>query len=575
MNKVGSFLVDWWRLVIPYFRSEEWLIAIVLLIGSIGLTFGLVGFDVLFNEWNRRFYDAIQNKNAAVFWKEIIYFSWLAAIYIVLLVARGVVSPYLRLRWRRWLTRRYLAHWLDGRGYYRIELQRSVDNADQRIAEDLRQLGEYTMSLLLGFLGAVARLISFVIILWNLSGPLSLAPIGIDVTVPGYMAWVCIAYALVGTFLANLVGRRLIPLNFMQQRYEANFRYSLVRVRENAEGIALYRGEPREAESLNARFSDVFANGFRVLMTQAQLFFFQFGYGQIAIVFPFIVTAPSYFAGAITFGVMTQTASAFGEVQGALSFFVDNYTSLAELRAVMDRLKGLQAATDRTPETRLDVVPQAGRQDVAAEKLTLALPNGQALLKDAHLSLPKGKATLISGASGSGKSTLFRALAGIWPFGEGHVSIPAGARVLFLPQKPYIPIGTLRDAVKYPAERSTAGDAEIVAALQAAQLGHLAGRLDEEAHWGNLLSGGEQQRLAVARALVFKPDWLFLDEATASLDEPAEAAIYAALRERLPGTTMVSIGHRPTLKQWHDHRLELQRRPGEVGKLVELPVSAS
>ena len=573
MKKVGSFIGDWWRLVIPYFKSEDRPFAIPLLIGAIALTFTGVGLEVLFNDWNRRFYDSPQNKNEEVFWREITVFSVLAAFFILNYVARAVVSPYLRLRWRRWLTKNFLAHWLDGRGYYRIELTRSVDNADQRIAEDLRLLGEYTMQLLLGLLGAVATLVSFLFILWQLSGPLSLSFIGIDATIPGYMAWVALVYAFVGTFLANLVGRRLINLNFMKQRYEANFRFGLVRVRENAEGIALYNGEQREADALNLRFADIFANGWRVLFTQAQLAFYQAGYQQFAIIFPYLVTAPRFFAGAITLGVMMQTASAFGQVQSALSFFVDNYTSLAELRAVMDRLKGLRTATDEKLETTLDVVPQAGRQDVAAEALTLALPNRQALLQDARVELPKGRATLISGASGSGKSTLFRALAGIWPFGRGHVNIPAGARVLFLPQKPYIPIGTLRDAVKYPDEHSAATDAEIVAALQAAQLGHLVPRLDEDAHWSNILSGGEQQRLAIARALVFKPDWLFMDEATASLDEPAEAAIYRALKERLPDATMVSIGHRPTLRQWHDRRLELQRAPGEVGRLVEVPAS--
>ncbi len=573
MKKVGSFIGDWWRLVVPYFKSEDWPYAIPLLIGAIALTFTGVGLEVLFNEWNRRFYDSIQNKDEATFWREITVFSVLAVFFILNYVARAIVSPYLRLRWRRWLTKTYLAHWLDGRGYYRIELQRTVDNADQRIAEDLRLLGEYTMQLFLGVLSAVATLISFIFILWTLSGPLSLGFIGLDVTVPGYMAWVALVYAFVGTFLANLVGRRLINLNFLKQRYEANFRFSLVRVRENAEGIALYNGEQREADQLNLRFADIFANGWRVLLTQAQLAFYQSGYQQLAIIFPYVVTAPNFFAGAITFGVMTQTASAFGQVQTALSFFIDNYTYLAELRAVMDRLKGLQAATDDKPATTLDVVPQAGRQDVTAEGLTLALPNGQALLRDARIELPRGRATLISGVSGSGKSTLFRALAGIWPFGRGHVSIPAGARVLFLPQKPYIPIGTLRDAVKYPDEQSTASDAEIVAALQAAQLGQLVPRLDEDAHWSNILSGGEQQRLAVARALVFKPDWLFMDEATASLDEASEAAVYRALKEQLPNATMVSIGHRPTLRQWHDRRLELQRQPGEVGRLVELPAT--
>jgi putative ATP-binding cassette transporter len=569
MKRVGSFVGDWWRLVIPYFKSEEWPIAISLLIGAIALTLGSVVLEVLFNDWSRRFYDSLQNKDEAAFWQEIETFSWIAALFIMAYVARSIVSPYLRLRWRRWLTRRYLAHWLDGRGYYRIELQRTVDNADQRIAEDLRQLGEYTMLLFLGLLGAVATLISFLFILWTLSGPLSLAFIGLDVDVPGYMAWVCLLYAVVGTLLANMVGRRLIPLNFQKQRFEANFRFSLVRVRENAEGIALYRGEQREAEALNARFADVFANGWRVLLTQAQLAFYQDGYRQLAIIFPYIVTAPRFFAGAITLGVMTQTASAFGQVQTALSFFVDNYTTLAELRAVMDRLKGLQVATDDQPESGIDVAPEAGRTDVGALGLTLGLPNGQALLQDATFVLPHGRSTLITGASGSGKSTLFRALAGIWPFGRGHVRVPAGARVLFLPQKPYIPIGTLRDAVKYPDEHSKATDAEIVAALEAARLGHLTDRLNEVAHWTNILSGGEQQRLAVARALAFKPDWLFLDEATASLDETTEAAIYSELKQRLPATTVVSIGHRPSLRQWHDRQIELKRAPGEVGRLVE------
>src|SRR6185503_5721707 len=300
------------------------------------------------------------------------------------------------------LTNHYLSHWLQGRGYYRIELQRTVDNADQRIAEDLRQLGEYTMQLFLGVLGSVATLVSFIVILWTLSGPLSLGFIGVDATIPGYMAWVALIYAFVGTFLANLVGRRLISLNFMKQRFEANFRFGLVRVRENAEGIALYNGEQREADELNLRFADIFSNGWQVLFTQAQLAFYQAGYGQMAIIFPYLVTAPNFFAGAITFGVMTQTASAFGQVQTALSFFIDNYTSLAELRAVMDRLKGLQAATDDKPSTTLDVVSQPGRQDVAAEGLTLALPTGQALLRDARVELPKGRATLISGVSGSG-----------------------------------------------------------------------------------------------------------------------------------------------------------------------------
>ena len=574
MKKVGSFIGDWWRLVSPYFRSEEWPYAIPLLLGAIALTLGAVGLEVLFNEWSRRFYDALEKKDEAAFWREILTFSWLAALFIAAAVTRFIVSPYLRLRWRRWLTGRYLAHWLDGRGYYRIELERTIDNADQRIAEDLRFLGEYTMQLLLGFISAVATLISFLFILWQLSGPLSLKPIGLDIEVPGYMAIAALLYAIVGTFLANVVGRRLISLNFMKQRYEANFRFGLMRVRENAEGIALYNGEQREMDMLNMRFADVFRNGWRVLFTEAQLTLYQAGYAQMAIIFPYLVTAPRFFAGAITLGVMMQTASAFGQVYTALSFFVNNYTVVAELRAVMDRLKGLGEASDKKPATAIVVEPQAGADGIGVEAMSLALPNGQTLLQDTTLALTRGASTLIQGASGSGKSTLFRALAGIWPFGKGRVRMPAGARVLFLPQRPYIPIGTLRDAVKYPDEHSTASDGEIVEALTAARLGHLAARLDEDAHWTNILSGCEQQRLAIARALVFKPDWLFLDEATASLDETMEEAVYSALKQRLPGATIVSIGHRPSLRKWHDRRLDLQRAPGEVGRLVEAPAPA-
>ena len=567
MKSVSSYLVDWWRLVVPYFRSEERWIAIALLVGAIVLTLASVTVNVAFSEWNRRFYDSLQNKDEAAFWIEMVNFGWIAALAIAFGVARGLVSPYLRLRWRRWLTGHYLSHWLDGRGYYRIELERKVDNADQRISEDLRLLGFYTMTLLLGLISAVATLVSFLFILWQLSGPMSLSFIGLDVVIPGYMVWAALVYAFLGTWLANLVGRRLIPLNFLQQRYEANFRFGLMRVRENAEGIALYRGEPRENEVLEAKFTDVFNNAWRVLVTEMQLLFYQIGYGQLAIIFPYIVTAPRFFAGAITLGVVMQTAQAFGQVQSALSFFIDNYTNVAELRAVMDRLKGLQIAIEEKPPENITVGAEAGRTAVGTSGLELALPTGQTLLKDLNLTLPKGAWTLISGSSGSGKSTLFRALAGIWPFGQGRVLIPAGARVLFLPQKPYIPIATLREAVKYPDENSKATDADVVEALEAARLGHLADRLDEEAHWSNMLSGGEQQRLAIARALVFKPDWLFLDEATASLDEANEAAVYSVLKERLPQATVVSIGHRPSLRQWHETHLELKRAAGETGTL--------
>lgn len=567
MKRVGSVFGQWWRLVIPYFWSEERWIAISLLIGAIALSLSSVAVTVAYSDWNRRFYDSLQNKDEAVFWTELTNFGWIAALFIAFGMARGLVSPYLRLRWRRWLTRRYLRHWLDDRGYYRIELEQKIDNADQRIADDVRMLGFYTMTLLLGLISAVATLVSFLFILWTLSGPLSLDFLGIDLVIPGYMVWAALLYAFAGTYFANLVGRRLVPLNYAQQRYEANFRFGLVRVRENAEGIALYRGERREADALDARFTDVFNNTWRVLVTELQLAFYQLGYGQLAIIFPFIVTAPKFFAGAITLGVVMQTAQVFGQVQTALSFFIDNYTNVAELHAVMNRLQGLQDAASDKPADGITVAAQGTGTSVRTSGLDLMLPNAQVLLKDLNLELPRGASTLISGQSGSGKSTLFRALAGIWPFGRGSVQIPAGARVLFLPQKPYIPITSLREALKYPDDRSQATDAEIVDALNAARVGHLVSRLDDEAHWSNELSGGEQQRLAIARALVFKPDWLFLDEATASLDEGNEAAAYGILKERLPNATLVSIGHRASLRQWHERHLDLRRSPGHPGSL--------
>lgn len=567
MKRASSVFGQWWRLVIPYFWSEERWIAISLLIGAIALTLSSVAVNVAYSEWNRRFYDSLQNKDEAVFWTELANFGWIAALFIAFGMARGLVSPYLRLRWRRWLTRRYLGHWLDDRGYYRIELEQKIDNADQRIADDVRMLGFYTMTLLLGLISAVATLVSFLFILWTLSGPLSLEFIGIDLVIPGYMVWAALVYAFAGTYFANLVGRRLVPLNYAQQRFEANFRFGLMRVRENAEGIALYRGEKREADALDARFTDVFNNTWRVLVTELQLGFYQLGYGQLAIIFPFIVTAPKFFAGAITLGVVMQTAQVFGQVQTALSFFIDNYTNVAELHAVMNRLQGLQEAASDKPAEGIAVAAEGTGTSVRTSGLDLMLPNAQVLLQDLNLELPKGSSTLISGQSGSGKSTLFRALAGIWPFGRGNVLIPAGARVLFLPQKPYIPITSLREAVKYPDDRSQATDSEIVDALNAARLGHLANRLDDEAHWSNELSGGEQQRLAIARALVFKPDWLFLDEATASLDEGNEAAAYGILKERLPDATLISIGHRASLRQWHERHLELRRSPGQSGSL--------
>ena len=448
--------------------------------------------------------------------------------------------------------------WLADRAYYRIALtDPGTDNPDQRIAEDLRMFVDNTLALGLGLMRSVVTLFSFILVLWGLSGPATL--FGIEI--PGYMVWVALAYAVVGTVLAHWVGRALIPLNFNQQRVEADFRYALVRLRDNAEGIALYGGEADEKRGLVHRFQALIENWWAIMIATKRLTFFTAGYSQAATVFPFVVAAPAYFIGSIPLGGLTQTANAFGEVQGALSWFVDNYASLTEWRATVKRITGfLDAIESAQGATAAGAGVQAAaeaRPDLALEGITLALPDGRVLLEGAAARIEAGEAVLVTGPSGSGKSTLFRAIAGIWPFGSGRVRVPAGADVLFLPQRPYLPLGTLHRAVCYPRDVADFGAAEVQAALTDAGLGHLAARLEEEDAWDRRLSGGEQQRVALARALLLKPGWLFLDEATASLDPEAEARFYALLKERLPRTTLVSIAHRPAVAQYHQRALRV------------------
>jgi putative ATP-binding cassette transporter len=464
------------------------------------------------------------------------------------------------MRWRIWLTKQYLGDWLGNQVYYRLELERrGTDNPDQRIAEDLRQFTSGTLGLALGLLREGVTLASFAVILWNLSGALPLALGGNEMTVPGYLLWVALVYAVVGSVLTHYVGRKLIGLNFMQERYEADFRYSLVRLRENAEGIALYRGEAPEKSALLERVEWIRSNWWGLMQYTKRLNIFTIGYNQVAIVFPYFVAGHRYFSGAVPLGGLTQIASAFGQVQSSLSWFVNNYSTLASWKASVDRLLTFhraleEAAAEQRRPGGIDVQPDDARA-VRAEHLDLALPNGRVLLADAALAIEPGARLLIAGPSGAGKSTLFRALAGIWPYGRGTVRVPRGARVLFLPQKPYIPIASLRDAVAYPGAPGTFDDATVRSALADVGLAGLADRLDERENWSMRLSGGEQQRLAIARALLHAPDWLFLDEATASLDEASERKLYEVLAARLPRAAIVSIAHRPTVAPFHARRV--------------------
>ncbi len=550
-----------WALSKPYWSSEERWIARGLLAAVIGLALFMVFLDVQINSWYNNFYNALQKKEVADFWVLIIWFSFLAAIYIVVAGYNRYLNLALQLRWRRWLTDKYLDGWLKDRIHYRLELKSyGTDNVDQRIQEDLKDFASLTLSLGLDLLSSVVTLVTFSHILWKLSGPITL-PVGAGITIQGYMMWVALIYAVIGSWLTHKVGAALTNLNFNQQRFEANFRFNLVRVRENAESIASYGGEQDEKQSLSARFFEVWQNFRQLMIYSKRLTWFITGYRQIAIIFPIMVVAPRYFAGKIEFGVIFQTSSAFGQVQGALSWFVTAYSEIAQWRATLNRLTSFHEAIQAA---RLEASSKQGIQRSATattaltlKDTTIRLPDGSVLLGHVATTIKRGEHTLVTGPSGIGKSTLFRALSGIWPFGEGAVEVPADARLMFLPQRPYLPIGSLRDAVAYPSASQGFTDEQIKAALRDCQLPQLAERLNEADHWGQRLSTGEQQRLAFARALLNRPDWLFLDEATSALDEAMEKTLYGLVRERLTSTTIVSIAHRPSVAQFHDHRIEL------------------
>ncbi|MBM4228949.1 MAG: ABC transporter ATP-binding protein/permease [Gammaproteobacteria bacterium] len=550
-----------WAIAKPYWSSEDRWIARGLLASVIGLALFMVYMDVLFNSWYKDFYNALEKKNEEDFWTLILWFSFLAAVYIMVAGYNRYLNLLLQLRWRRWLTDQYLEGWLKDRVHYRLELKSAgTDNVDQRIQEDLKDFAGLTLSLGLDFMSSVVTFVTFANILWTLSGPITL-PIGDGFVIHGYMMWVAVVYAVVGSWLTQKVGAALTGLNFNQQRYEADFRFGLIRVRENAESIAAYAGEPDEKRNLMRRFQDVWQNFLRLMIYSKRLTWFQFGYQQLAIIFPIVVVAPRYFLGKIEFGVIFQTSSAFGQVQRALSWFVTAYGEIAQWRATLNRLTTFHdALEDARQQTRSGEGIQRMRAPdgaLALRDATLRLPTGDTLLGRTGVTLKPGEHTLITGPSGIGKSTLFRALSGIWPFGEGTVEVPEGARLMFLPQQPYLPIGPLRDAVAYPAFSEAFGDDVLQEALRACQLPALAPRLDESDHWAHRLSIGEQQRLAFARALLNKPDWLFLDEATSALDEATEQKLYSLLRERLPNTTLVSIAHRASLARHHDRRLEI------------------
>ena len=553
--RTNGFLKAFWALTKPYWVSEQRAKALTLLVTVVGLALMIVWLEVQFNFWNNDFYNTLQNKDEAEFFRQLGKFTLLALTYIVTAVYRLYFLQMLTIEWRTWLTEHFLKNWMKDQAYYRMQLlDRGTDNPDQRIAEDLRLFVDLTLSLSLGLLSAVVTLVTFLGILWTLSGALEIA----GVSIPGYMVWVALVYAVAGTWLTHVIGRKLIGLDFNQQRYEADFRFSLVRLRENSEGVALYRGEQEELGRFHQRFGNVITNWWALMRKQKQLGWFTSFYAQLAIIFPYVVVSPRFFSGAMPLGGIFQTASAFGNVQGSLSWFINAYTQYASWKATVDRLIGFTASLEKVrteaEQTDGDRVEEAG-ESIALGELRLALPQGTPLLNETSVELKPGEDVLVTGPSGSGKSTFFRALAGIWPYWKGRIKLPRGARLLFLPQKPYLPLGSLKHAVAYPEDAARYSDDEIRAALDTVGLKHLAGDLDRSESWAQVLSGGEQQRLAFARALLNKPDWLFLDEATAALPDRDQDALYRVLKEKLQRTTLVSIGHREALAAYHDKRL--------------------
>jgi putative ATP-binding cassette transporter len=546
-----------WVLAKPYFvSSEERWMARGLLVVIVALNLLMVAFNVVLTYWNRDFFNAIQAFDAKtvialLYWYlpatpgslPMPGFVEIIAVYVLVAVYAYYLNQMLQIRWRQWMTRHYVENWLADRAYYNISLSgltgTAVDNPDQRISEDLRDFTANTLALGMDFISNLVTLFSFVFVLYAISGSVTL----FGITIPGYMVWVAILFSAFGTLFTHFIGRKLVPLSFQQQKVEADFRYNLIRVRENPEAIALYRGEADEYSKLDERFTFVRDNFWAIMRRTKLLNFFTIGFNQVAGIFPLIVSLPRYFAKTIGLGGLTQIQNVFGQVQGALSWFVTSYPNLVTYRATISRLHGFTEAVTAARAASLagPHVTQAGAA-LAFENLTITLPDGRKLLDNASLSLPPGEPVILSGPSGAGKSTLFRAIAGIWPFGAGAITRPTGS-ALFLPQKPYFPLGSLKRTVVYPAEETTIEDATVTSALTAVELTGLIPRLHDTASWGQILSGGEQQRLAIARALIAKPDWLFLDEATSALDAPLAVRIHALLRKELPHTTIVAITH--------------------------------
>lgn len=562
MQRVLVPLRTFFSLALPYFRSEERRSARILLLGVATAEFGVVYTLVAFNEWNAFFFNSIESRNANNFLLSLLLFCGIVAAMMAATMAQFFFGQTLIMRWRRWMTEQYVARWMaDGRHYRMQFLGGDVDNAHLRIANDILIFVQRTHELGYNFLGALIALASFGYILWGISQLAPLILFGVNFTFPGYLFWIAILYAGCGTLVAHFIGRPLIGLNFNQQRFESDYRFAIARVWDHGEPVALMRGETVERDVLGSRFFTLVGNWTKLIRRQTWLTGFTGGYTQMSLIFPTVVASPAYFAGTISLGTLMQGALAFQRVDIAFAFFLHSYAKLAEWKASMDRVAQLHGALDRidASDKAAGEIAVAQRPDQSLEILDLEvrLPSGEPIAVIPRLTLDRGKRALIAGASGSGKSSVVRAISGIWPMGEGRIDLPRGAEVMAMPQQVYFPLGSLKTAIAYPAPADSFDVVAIRAAMMTVKLGHLAHRLDEEADWATALSGGEQQRIAFARAILNRPDVLLLDEAISILDDASGAELYGILAEHLPNTLLISAGRSTALRDLHDETIEL------------------
>ena len=567
-----EFIVGLFHLITPYWNSEEKKSARLYLAAIITLTIAAVYMTLLLNEWFNSFYSALQNYDSGAVYRGLLRFTGLAFAHIAFAVYSYYLQQRLALRWRKWMTKNYLAKWTGQQMYYRLEMfsQGTADNPDQRISEDINLFTARTLSFMSGLLRSATTIVCFIFVLWNLSEVLSFSAAGQEIHIYGYLVWTALAYSVLGTWITHKVGHRLVSLNYLQQKLEADFRFSMVRFRETAESVAFYNGAAKEESFLSNRFMTLLRNTLFIIKKQKQLSWLTNSYAQIAIIFPFVVAVPRYLSQNISLGGLMQIANCFGKVQDAMSYFVDVYASLAEWQSCAERLlsfdKHIAAIEKETEEKSGSLVREETHDRLRLADVTISVPamdenkRTREIISSASCTIKSGEHVILKGPSGSGKSTLLRTLAGFWPYVKGHISMPAPSEMMFIPQKPYIPMGTSAEAASYPLETA---DEEILSPLLVeCGLSHLMEKTDTEADWSHILSLGEQQKLAFVRVFLRKPKWVFLDEATSAMDEETEEKMYRLLTA-LPGTTVISIGHRSTLDKWHDRVLRI-----ENGKLI-------